>query len=91
LLKPGRQYEEAVKAFEPYDRVKEENPEARAARRALITEGKAAGPNAISTITAMVELVGWLRTEAANKLRFGLRLYCRRDAHLEGIGEYVLD
>jgi hypothetical protein len=31
LLKPGRQYEEAVKAFEPYDRVKEENPDARAA------------------------------------------------------------
>ena len=24
LLKPGRRYEEAVKAFEPYDRIKEE-------------------------------------------------------------------
>ena len=46
LLKPGRQYEEAVKAFEPYDRVKEENPEARAAGRALIAEGKTAGPKA---------------------------------------------
>ena len=34
LLKPGREYEQAVKAFEPYDRIKEENPEARAAVRA---------------------------------------------------------
>jgi hypothetical protein len=32
LLKPGREYEQAVKAFEPYDSIKEENPEARAAR-----------------------------------------------------------
>jgi len=30
-VKPGRQYEEAVKAFEPYDSIKEENPDARAA------------------------------------------------------------
>jgi hypothetical protein len=56
-------------AFEPYDSIKEENPEARAAGRALIEAGKAAGPksrtfiyvnnrlegNAISTIAAMVE------------------------------------
>jgi hypothetical protein len=69
LLKPGRRYEEAVKAFEPYDTIKEENPEARAAGRALIAEGKAAGPkrrtfvfvnnrlegNAIATISAIVE------------------------------------
>ena len=69
LLKPGRKYEEAVKEFEPYDSIKEENPEARAAGRALIAEGKAAGPkrrtfvfvnnrlegNAISTIAAMLE------------------------------------
>jgi hypothetical protein len=69
LLKPGRKYEQAVKAFEPYDSVKEENPEARAAGKALIAEGKAAGPkrktfiyvnnrlegNAISTIAAMLE------------------------------------
>ena len=68
LLKPGRKYEQAVKAFEPYDSIKEENPEARAAGRALIAEGKAAGPkrrtfifvnnrlegNAISTIAAMI-------------------------------------
>jgi uncharacterized protein YecE (DUF72 family) len=69
LLKPGRKYEQAVKAFEPYDRIKEENPEARAAGRELISEGTAAGPkrrtfiyvnnrlegNAIATIWAMVE------------------------------------
>ncbi len=69
LLKPGRKYEQAVKSFEPYDRLKEENPEARAAGKKLITEGKAAGPgkrtyvfvnnrlegNALSTIAAMLE------------------------------------
>ena len=42
LLKPGRKYEQAVKTFEPYDRVKEENTEARAAGKALIAEGQAA-------------------------------------------------
>ena len=69
LLKPGRKYEQAVKALEPYDSIKEENPEARAAGRALIAEGQVAGPkrrtfvfvnnrlegNAISTIAAMLE------------------------------------
>jgi len=58
-----------VKAFEPYDSIKEENPESRATGHALIAEGKAAGPkrktfvfvnnrlegNAISTIAAMLE------------------------------------
>jgi len=69
LLKPGRQYEEAVKTFEPYDSIKEENPDARAAGKALIAEGQTAGPkrktfifvnnrlegNALGTITAMLE------------------------------------
>ena len=69
LLKPGRAYEEAVKLFEPYDQTKEENPEARAAGRTLISEGKSAGPkrktfifvnnrlegNALNTIAAMLE------------------------------------
>jgi uncharacterized protein YecE (DUF72 family) len=68
LLKPGRQYEEAVKTFEPYDRVREENPDARAAGRTLIAEGQTAGSqrktfifvnnrlegNALGTITAML-------------------------------------
>ncbi|MGD0251930.1 MAG: hypothetical protein ABSC01_04475 [Verrucomicrobiota bacterium] len=44
LLKPGRKYEEAVKTFQPHDKVKEANPEARAAGKALIGEGKEAGP-----------------------------------------------
>jgi uncharacterized protein YecE (DUF72 family) len=69
LLKPGRRYEDAVKAFAPYDRVQEELPEARAAGRTLIQEGQAAGPkrstyvfvnnrlegNALSTIAAMIQ------------------------------------
>ena len=69
LLKPGRRYEEAVKAFEPYDRLKEENPPARAAAKALIAEGKAVGPkrktfvfvnnrlegHSLSTIAGIVE------------------------------------
>ena len=68
LLKPGRKYDQAVKMFEPYDRVKEENPEARAAGKALIAEGQAAGPkrktfifvnnrlegNALGTIAAIL-------------------------------------
>ena len=36
LLKPGRKYEEAVKAFQPYDRTREVNDEARKAGVALI-------------------------------------------------------
>ena len=59
-----------MKAFEPYDSIKEENPDARAAGRALIAEGRAAGPkrrtfvfvnnrlegNALGTIAATLEL-----------------------------------
>ena len=72
LLKPGRRYEEAVRTFAPYDSVKEENPEARAAARALIAEGKGAFPkratfvfvnnrlegNALQTIAAIVGETG---------------------------------
>jgi uncharacterized protein YecE (DUF72 family) len=72
LLKLGRRYEEAVKTFEPYDRIKEENPQARAAGKALIAEGTAAGPkrrtfiyvnnrlegNALETIAAITEQPG---------------------------------
>jgi hypothetical protein len=68
LLKPGHKYEEAVKTFQPYDKVKEENPPARAAGKALIAEAKAAGSgretfiygnnrlegNALETIEAML-------------------------------------
>ncbi len=41
LLKPGRKYEEAVKAFQPYDRTREVNDEARKAGAALVKEGRA--------------------------------------------------
>jgi uncharacterized protein YecE (DUF72 family) len=67
LLKPGRKYEEAVKTFKPYDKVKEVNDEARKAGRALIAEKKSmnAGQifvyvnnrlegNALETIDAML-------------------------------------
>ena len=70
LLKPGRRYEEAVKAFQPYDRTKEVNEEARKAGADLIKEGKSAETtrktlifvnnrlegNALETIAAMVGL-----------------------------------
>jgi uncharacterized protein YecE (DUF72 family) len=36
LLKQGRAYEQAVKQFQPYDRIRDENPEAREALRAVI-------------------------------------------------------
>lgn len=69
LLKPGRPYAKAVEAFAPYDGIKEEYPAARAAGRALIAEGKEAGPkrktylfvnnrlegSALLTLAAMVE------------------------------------
>ena len=70
LLKPGRKYEEAVKTFQPYDKVREPNPEARKAAKALIAEGKKAGSdretfiyvnnrlegNALETIDAMLDV-----------------------------------
>ena len=69
LLKPGRKYEDAVNAFKPYDRVKDPNPEARAAGAALIAEGRKAGQghktfiyvnnrlegNALETINGMLD------------------------------------
>ena len=71
LLKPGRSYEEAVKALQPYDLVKEPNPEAREAGKVLISVGRdAAGcevfiyvnnrleGNALETIDAMLDEAG---------------------------------
>ena len=69
LLKPSRKYEAAVKAFQPYDKTKEVNDEARQAGADLIKEGKAAGAkkktlifvnnrlegNALETISAMIQ------------------------------------
>jgi len=36
LLRQGRAYEDAVRQFTPYDRVRDENPQARDALRAVI-------------------------------------------------------
>lgn len=68
LLKPGRKYEDAVKAFEPYQVTKEVNEDARKAGAELIIEGKKAPKrksflfvnnrlegNALQTIVAMIE------------------------------------
>ena len=70
LLKPGRKYEDAVKAFQPYDRTQEVNEEARKAGAGMIVEGERYEPrrktyiyvnnrlegNALETIVAMLEL-----------------------------------
>jgi len=69
LLKPGRKYEDAVKIFQPYDKVKEPYPDARAAGKALIAKAKSVRKdsktfiyvnnrlegNALETIDAMIE------------------------------------
>ncbi len=68
LLKPGRKYQEAVNLFEPYDKIKEPNADARAAGAALIKEGRSAAGkrktfifvnnrlegNALGTLAAML-------------------------------------
>ncbi len=71
LLKPGRKYEDAVKSFQPYDKTKEVNEEARKAGAALIQEGEKTAKrktyifinnrlegNALFTIMAMLEAAG---------------------------------
>lgn len=69
LLKPGRKYEDAVKSFQPYNKIKEVNDEARSAGASMIIEGMQYEPrrktfiyvnnrlegNALETITAMLE------------------------------------
>ena len=42
-LKSGHKYEEAVKTFQPCDRIKEVYPDTQAAGKALVPKGKAAG------------------------------------------------
>lgn len=68
LLKPGRNYEDAVKEFSPYKAVKEVNDEAREAGRKLIVGAKQQGKhafiyvnnrlegNALETIAAVTEV-----------------------------------
>jgi uncharacterized protein YecE (DUF72 family) len=68
LLKPGRKYEDAVKEFQPYDKTKEVNNEARSAGARLIAEGilvphrktyiyvnNRLEGNALATIEAMIK------------------------------------
>lgn len=71
LLKPGRDYESAVKFFSPYDRVKEEYAEARIAAQSLIAESLQFNPrrrtyiyvnnrlegNALETIAAILDAI----------------------------------
>lgn len=78
LLKPGRRYEDAVKAFVPYSRVVEINEDARDAGRRLILRMLLEGRgktfiyvnnrlegNALDTIEAMVGLVGAAENRAS--------------------------
>jgi len=72
LLKPGRKYEEAVKSFSPYDRIRDPYPEGRAAAAELIREARRGGGatkgfiyvnnrfegNALETMAAMLEQAG---------------------------------
>jgi uncharacterized protein YecE (DUF72 family) len=69
LLKPGRTYQEAVELFQPYDIIKEENPELRTgladAVRRCVAEGKAlyayvnnrAEGNSPKTIEAILDIL----------------------------------
>jgi hypothetical protein len=71
LIKPGRKYEEAVQAFEPYEEIQEVNEEARRAGAALILDGRRNSKqtvfifvnnrlegNALQTIQEMLEVAG---------------------------------
>ena len=72
-----------MKAFVPYNSIKAENPEARTPGRALVTEGKVAGPkrrtfvfvnnrlegNVIGTIAAMIEPDTCLRVSHCHRRR----------------------
>jgi hypothetical protein len=69
LLKPGHKYEDAVKTFQPYDKIQEVNEDARNAGAGMIVEGERYEPrrktyiyvnnrlegNALETISAMLE------------------------------------
>ena len=69
LLKPGRKYEDAVKAFKPYNKTQEVNEDARKAGAGMIVEGERYEPrrktyiyvnnrlegNALETISGMLE------------------------------------
>jgi hypothetical protein len=72
LLRPGRKYEDAVKLFSPYDRIKDPYPEGREAGARLIQEARSGAGgtkgfiyvnnrlegNALETIAVMAEQAG---------------------------------
>ena len=72
LFRSGRKYEEAVKLFSPYDRIKDPYPEGRAAGAKLIRDARSGSGatkgfiyvnnrfegNALATISGMVEQAG---------------------------------
>ena len=77
LLKPGRNYQEAVDLFGPYDKLKEANEDARAAAAALITHALVESGrrlfiyvnnrlegNALYTIKAVLEKLGEIKAPA---------------------------
>ena len=70
LLKPGRKYEDAVKAFQPYSETKEVNDDARRAAFQLVVEAQKAPKrktfifvnnrlegNALQTIRAILDAI----------------------------------
>jgi hypothetical protein len=82
LLKPGRKYEDAVKAFQPYDSTKEINDDARNAGASLVEEGKQNARrktfiyvnnrlegNALATIAAILETPATLGVSIQNPLQ----------------------
>ena len=55
LLRQGRSYEQAVKLFEPYSHVQDENPQAREAIRAVVRKSLAAGQGAFVFVNNRLE------------------------------------
>src|SRR5438128_6512444 len=80
LLKPGRKYQEAVELFEPYDKTKEPNADARAAGAALVKEGVHAGRNKKTIIFVnnrlegnALETIAAMLVEAGDDCIFGAK------------------
>jgi len=55
LLRRGRRYEEAVKLFEPYDRIQDENPKARQGLRELARRARTSGQPAFIFVNNRLE------------------------------------
>ena len=78
-----RSYEDAVKTFQPYDRVKEPNAEARAAGSALIAAGKEAG----QTKTLKLDLLVLPQARSLPVASMGaMRAYLRGGGRMMALG-----